>query len=71
MSTDNAFLPVVMSLENPVFAGKGGITRRKGGSGLIKRNLLEGAGDHRNSGYDRGVGTLYDRAPPVYICAVR
>lgn len=29
MGTDNACLPVVMSLENPVFAGKGGITRWK------------------------------------------
>jgi len=40
VSTDNACLPVVMSLENSVFVGKSGITRRQDRGSLIKRNLL-------------------------------
>lgn len=64
VSTDNACLPVVMSLENPVFAGKGGITRRKGGGSLIKRNLLVRGREIAGTPVTIGVDTLYDEAAP-------
>lgn len=74
VSTDNACLPVVMSLENPVFAGKGGLTRRKGGGSLIKRNLVVRGREIAATPVTIGVWALFmtdlhHRRGPVYICA--